>query len=169
MGEFELQVFSDRLKELRQSLNLTQQEFVSDIGITASALSAYEKNQKKPSIGVVKGIAEKYNVSIDWLCGLSDNKNLYNQFQTYGDIVRVLFDIDYYTDMLFDSDSDSFYPYLSFGDAPLKDFLKEWKDATNVLHNTSLSKEITQTMYDSWKKSKLEELSKKKLKKRKSR
>nr|DAL62805.1 MAG TPA_asm: helix-turn-helix domain protein [Caudoviricetes sp.] len=167
MGELELQIFSNRLKGLRQSLNMTQQEFVADIGITASALSAYEKNQKNPSIGVVKRIAEKYNISIDWLCGLSDKKDLKHPFQTYGDIVSVLFDIDDYTDMILGSDSDSLCPFLSFEEAPLNDFLNEWKDAANVLHNTSLSKEITQTMYDSWKKSKLEDLNKKNIKKRK--
>ena len=167
MGDNELQQFSDRLKELRQSLNMTQQDFVADIGITASALSAYEKNQKNPSIGVVKRIAEKYHVSIDWLCGLSNKKNLNNQFQTYGDIVNVLFDIDNYTNIILDNDADTFCPFLSFEDAPLNDFLNEWKDATNVLYNTSINREITKTMYESWKKTKLEELSQKKLKKRK--
>lgn len=75
MGDMELQIFSDRLKQLREELNLTQAQFVEGLDITPSALSAYEKNAKNPSISVAKRIAEKYHISIDWLCGLSSNKN----------------------------------------------------------------------------------------------
>ena len=50
MGDNELQVFADRLRELRKSLNLTQKEFADKIGITAAALSSYENNQINPSI-----------------------------------------------------------------------------------------------------------------------
>ena len=66
------EIFSQRLRELRASKEKTQAEFVEGLGITASALSSYEKNTKNPSINVVKRIAKKYNVSIDWLCGLSE-------------------------------------------------------------------------------------------------
>lgn len=171
MSEIELQVFSDKLKELRQSLNMTQQEFVSDIGITASALSAYEKNQKTPSIGVVKRIAEKYNISIDWLCGLSDKKQLSDIYTTYGEIAAELFKIDDSLEVTFDDIKISeykSYTCILFEDSVFDTFLQEWKDATNVLYNTSINKAITKDMYLSWKKSKLEELSKKKLKKRRS-
>lgn len=93
MGDSDLKTFSGRLKELRKSLNLTQAEFVKDIDITAAALSAYEKNLKNPSIGVVKRIASKYHVSIDWLCGLSDKKSRSGEITTYGDLLRWLGDI----------------------------------------------------------------------------
>lgn len=90
MGDIELQIFSERLKELRISLGLTQAQFVEELGITASALSAYEKNLKNPSISVAKRIAEKYSVSIDWLCGLSDNKTLSDDMiWTYSDIINL--------------------------------------------------------------------------------
>ena len=112
MGDIELEIFSQRLRELRLSLEMTQKEFAKELGITASALSSYEKNNINPSISIAKRIAEKYHVSIDWLCGLSDKKDLKHPFQTYGDIVSVLFDIDDYTDMILGSDSDSLCPFL---------------------------------------------------------
>lgn len=93
MGDFELQIFADRLKELRSLLNMTQAEFVKDLGITAAALSAYENNQKNPSISVAKRIAEKYEISIDWLCGLSDKKTVTDKLNTYGDLLRWFRDI----------------------------------------------------------------------------
>lgn len=168
MGDIELQIFSERLKELRASLNLTQAQFVDDLGITASALSAYEKNLKNPSISVAKRIAEKYRVSVDWLCGLSDNKNLGNNFETYCDVINILFALDECVDIALEERQTDFYSYtaLSFDDKQLDEFLHEWSEAADVLHNTSINKEITRTMYESWKKSKLEELSTKKLKKK---
>ena len=99
MGDMELQVFADRLKELRTENGLTQAQFVTGLGITASALSAYEKNLKNPSISVAKRIAEKYNVSIDWLCGLSEKKTNSNIPQTLADILTMLFLIDEYSDI----------------------------------------------------------------------
>lgn len=168
MGDMELQLFADRLKELRLEKGLTQAQFVEGLGITTSALSAYEKNLKNPSISVAKRIAEKYNVSIDWLCGLSAKKTLSGTFSTYGDIVTTLFEIDNCTEIVLIKEKESeFHPLTGvFFDEPIiNSFLEEWLDASNILHNTSINKAITQTMYNSWKKSKLEELQGKKLKK----
>lgn len=95
MGDIELQIFSDRLKKLRTELKLTQAQFVEGLGITSAALSAYEKNLKNPSISVAKRIAEKYQVSIDWLCGLSDNQHTTdNYIWTYSDIIKLCRDIE---------------------------------------------------------------------------
>ena len=90
MDNKELSVFAERLRNLRNELGISQTEFVDGIGITASSLSAYEKNSKIPSIGVVKKIAEKYNVSIDWLCGLSEDKQINQEIKTYSDLFKVL-------------------------------------------------------------------------------
>lgn len=93
MGDIELQIFADRLKELRIELKLTQKEFSEKTGITAAALSSYENNQKNPSISVLKRIAEAFNVSADWLCGLSDNKRLKNEITTYGEMLELIKEI----------------------------------------------------------------------------
>lgn len=90
MGDIELQVFSERLKKLRNSLNITQKDFAEKIGITASALSAYENNLKNPSIAVAKRIAETFGISIDWLCGLTETMNNSNNPQTYSDVINLL-------------------------------------------------------------------------------
>lgn len=95
MGDTELQVFSDRIKKLRLSLNMTQKKFAEEIGITASALSSYEKNLKNPSIAVAKKIAETFRVSIDWLCGLSDKMNTNDEIQTYSDVIKLFVKSEY--------------------------------------------------------------------------
>lgn len=73
MSDENLEVFSQRVKELRLKLGLTQKAFASNIGITSSALSSYEKKGAIPSLEVAKKIAIEYHVSTDWLCGLTDN------------------------------------------------------------------------------------------------
>lgn len=66
-----LEVFANRLKQLRLERNLTQREMAESIGITAASLSAYENGTKNPSLGVAIAIADKYSVSLDWLTGLT--------------------------------------------------------------------------------------------------
>lgn len=168
MGDFS--IFAVRIKELRTSLNMTQRDFAGFIGCTAATLSAYENGAKSPSLEIVKTIAQKCNVSIDWLCGLCDQKERSGTYTTYKDIVLTLFDLDDSVEIILEEKKISDYCTLTgifFDDSILKSFLEEWRDATNVRYNTSINKTITQTMYDSWKNSKLEELQNKKLKKSK--
>lgn len=71
----DLSLFGHRVKQLRQELALSQRDFAEKIGVTASALSAYEKGQKNPSVNVAIEIATAYHISLDWLCGLKDVEN----------------------------------------------------------------------------------------------
>lgn len=81
--------FSTRLKELRKSMNLTQKQFAEIVGTNQVTLSAYENNSTNPSLEVVKNIATSCNVSIDWLCGLSEKKNLNIIPSTYADLMKL--------------------------------------------------------------------------------
>ena len=67
----DLLVFGQRIKQLRKELGLSQRDFAEKIGVTASALSAYEKGAKNPSVNVAIDVASQFNVSLDWLCGLA--------------------------------------------------------------------------------------------------
>lgn len=89
----ELQTFSLRLKELRQKLKLTQKEFTKDLSITPATLSAYEKGTTNPSIYAITEIAEKYNISVDWLLGLSDKSTNKSSLETYADLINFLVEI----------------------------------------------------------------------------
>ena len=66
----DLLLFGQRIKQLRQELGLSQRDFAEKIGVTASALSAYEKGLKNPSVNVAVNTALAFDVSLDWLCGL---------------------------------------------------------------------------------------------------
>lgn len=85
------QVFAARLKEIRLQEGKSQKEFADIVQSTAATISAYENAAKNPSLEVVINIAEKCNVSIDWLSGLSNQKELNPTVQNYKDIaLRIL-------------------------------------------------------------------------------
>ena len=67
-------VFSKRLKQLRG--NKSQDDVAKDIGISRGALSYYEKGERNPDINILSSIAKYYNVSADYLLGLSDTPTL---------------------------------------------------------------------------------------------
>lgn len=67
---FLINKFSDRLKELRGKRTL--QEVSDAIGITRVAMGYYEKGERKPDIEILYKIADFYQVSADYLIGLSD-------------------------------------------------------------------------------------------------
>ncbi len=94
-------IFSERIKEIRNARNETQKEFAKFVNSTAATISAYENGTKNPSLEVVANIADKCDVSIDWLCGLSDKKQINKKVDTYSDILAFLSEISEYGRGLF--------------------------------------------------------------------
>lgn len=151
MGDIELQVFANRLKELRKEKNLTQKEFAEKIGVTSAALSAYENNLKNPSIAVAKRIGEEFNVSINWLCGLTDRKSANKIFDTYTDIIDIFFDImnigglNVYPTENYCEDYSGYKQTMwgiSFTDSYLKEFLEDWKKMRGLYVSGTIDKEV---------------------------
>lgn len=64
--------FGERLLKLREEREETQQQLADAIGITRQSLSRYETNERTPNIDLVYNIAKYYNVSADYLIGLSE-------------------------------------------------------------------------------------------------
>ena len=57
------------LKELRESLGMTQEEFGKSIGIAKSTYNNYEKGIRDPKSDFWVTVAHKYGVTIDYLMG----------------------------------------------------------------------------------------------------
>lgn len=55
-----------KLKTLRKSRKLTQEEFAQMIGVSRSTLSCYEINQRTPSMKTLQAIAESCGVGLDY-------------------------------------------------------------------------------------------------------
>ena len=62
-----------RLKEFRTSLKLQQKEFAESIGVNKTTYSNYEIGTREPSADFWISISRKYNVSIDYLLGISED------------------------------------------------------------------------------------------------
>lgn len=65
---------SERLTSLRKEKKLTQEELAKNIGITRQSLSHYENGSAEPPPIVVYNLAKFFQVSSDYLLGLSTAK-----------------------------------------------------------------------------------------------
>lgn len=66
--------FSDRLKDLRNSKGLTQQDLADILKVERPTIAGYETKGKQPDYEKLLILSEYFNVSIDWLLGNSDIK-----------------------------------------------------------------------------------------------
>ena len=73
--------FGKRLFELRESRGESQQELADSIGITRQSLSRYELGERTANIDLLKKISEHYNISADYLLGLTDNATVDTNLQ----------------------------------------------------------------------------------------
>lgn len=78
------------LQILRKKLDYTQKDFADFLGIPQPSLSAYENNRNSPTTDVLINVATKCNVSLDWLCGLSDTTYT---LASLGDISELLYQL----------------------------------------------------------------------------
>ena len=66
--------FAERLKELRKEKQLTVEQLANNIGSAKSTISRYE-NGREPKGDIIRLLTNYFNVSIDYLMGISDNRN----------------------------------------------------------------------------------------------
>lgn len=61
------------LKALRESLSMTQKEFASSLDMAPNTYNNYETGVREPRSDFWIAVAQKYNVTIDYLMGFSDD------------------------------------------------------------------------------------------------
>ena len=61
--------FSERMRYLRESINMTQAEFAEYLDCSQQTINVWESAKNTPKMSMLVRIAEKFNVSIDWLFG----------------------------------------------------------------------------------------------------
>lgn len=57
----------DRIKQIRKSNNLTQQEFAHRLGVSRSGVASYETGEREPISAVISLICREFNINEDWL------------------------------------------------------------------------------------------------------
>jgi len=74
--------FNERLKYLRRSSKLTQEQVATYIGVKRVAYTAYEAGRTSPSLENVVKLASLYNVTTDTLLGCYTNAlSVINSFE----------------------------------------------------------------------------------------
>lgn len=71
--------FKDRLLQLRKEKNMSREELAKKLNLSYSAISKYETGARTPDDDIKKKIAEYFNVSLDYLMGVSDIRNPYKE------------------------------------------------------------------------------------------
>ncbi len=69
--------FGMRLRELRKKRNLTQAQVARRIRVSRGTISAYENNIEDPTAKIITRLASFYNVSADYLLGLTSRPVIY--------------------------------------------------------------------------------------------
>lgn len=64
--------FSDRLKDLRGKMNLTQADLAKKLSLTRASVNAWEMGLSAPSTPFIVELSRLFNVSTDYLLGLDD-------------------------------------------------------------------------------------------------
>ena len=70
-------ILSERLKKLRQAKGYSQNEVAIYADITEKTYQNYELMTREPKLEILIRIAEVYNVSLDYLTGLTDEEKPY--------------------------------------------------------------------------------------------
>lgn len=83
-------MFGERLKELRASKSMKQSDVAKCLGISRQAYSKYETEDHEPSYEILNRIADFYNVSVDYILGRTDIKNIndYTYLQSFKQIFQ---------------------------------------------------------------------------------
>ena len=66
--------FSERLKELRAEKKVTQIKLATDTNLSKSAIAFWEQGERIPNAQAVVTLANYFEVSCDYLLGVSDKR-----------------------------------------------------------------------------------------------
>ena len=119
----------DRIKKLRKSLDMTQQEFANRIGVNRNTIGQYEIGRNEPIDTVINLICREFNVNEDWLRNGGSDENMFIKLTEDEELAM-------YTQILLDSTDDIMADMI-------KDFIVVYEkldnDSKQVLKNVAKS------------------------------
>lgn len=68
--------FASRLKSLRKAKNITQLHLATILKTNQNTISRYETGEREPGINDIIAIANYFNVSVDYLLGVTDDSGV---------------------------------------------------------------------------------------------
>lgn len=69
-------ILSDALKRCRKLKKVTQKQVADAAGVSESMYQFYEYGRNEPTASVLIALADFFNVSLDYLCGRSDDPTI---------------------------------------------------------------------------------------------
>lgn len=73
-GEFDGEIFRERIRQLREKNGMTQKDFAAFTGTGHMTIYEYERKDKMPRVDMLFRIARKTGCSVDWLIGLKEEE-----------------------------------------------------------------------------------------------
>ena len=67
--------FAARLADLREARHMTKKELAAVLNVSPSVVSQYESGKCMPGFDILIAISREFNVSTDYLLGLTKSKN----------------------------------------------------------------------------------------------
>ena len=71
-----MEIFAERIRELRLEHGLTQEEVGEIIGVKRYSVYSYEKGRACPEMKGLVALADYFDVSMDYLAGRTDKKGV---------------------------------------------------------------------------------------------
>lgn len=98
--------FGERLKELRTEKGILQRELADHLKVSRVTITQYETGNRSPDDEIKKKIAEYFNVSLDYLMGISDIRNPYKQKELKEEFKREYKALDEFRQIMIDRGFD---------------------------------------------------------------
>lgn len=70
--DFDIKKFAERLRELRLEAGIGQNKLSETLGLSNASISYWENCKQEPSASAIYKLAKYFNVSADYLLGISD-------------------------------------------------------------------------------------------------
>lgn len=67
-----MEIFAERLKELRKDKGISQEWLAKEIGVSRIAVGYWESCKREPGFFAVIKLAKFFNVSLEYLAGMED-------------------------------------------------------------------------------------------------
>lgn len=71
-----MDTFGKKLKECREAKGLSQAKLAKEVGLHHSIIGRYEREEAKPTIDVVKRLANILDTTVGYLLGETEDRNL---------------------------------------------------------------------------------------------
>ena len=89
-------MIADKIKILREKMGITQVELAKQLGVTRSGVNAWEMGVSMPSTQCIVKLAQFFNVSTDYLLGVSHTASVSVEGLSNREIAAVLEIIECY-------------------------------------------------------------------------